>query len=42
MPAGATALVWTDPETQQSAWFHMLLRDELPAHVQAALERPLF
>jgi hypothetical protein len=37
-----TPLVWMDPETRQAAWFHMVLRDELPAHVQAALEQPLF
>jgi hypothetical protein len=37
-----TPLRWTDPETQEPVWFHMLLRDELPANVQAALERPLF
>jgi hypothetical protein len=37
-----TPLVWTDPDTQQPVWFHMLLRDELPPNVQAALERPLF
>lgn len=41
-PQDFTPLVWTDPETQQPAWFHMILRDELPAHVQAALERPSF
>jgi hypothetical protein len=39
---GYTPLVWTDPDTQQPVSFHMLLRDELPAQVQAALERPLF
>lgn len=37
-----TPLVWTDPATQQPVWFHMLLLDELPTQVQAALERPLF
>jgi len=37
-----TPVLWTDPATQQLTGFHMLLRDELPAHVQAALERPLF
>jgi hypothetical protein len=39
---GFTPLVWTDPDTQQPTWFHMLLRDEVPANVQAALERPSF
>jgi hypothetical protein len=37
-----TPLLWTDPDTQQPIWFHMVLRDEVPAHVQAELERPLF
>lgn len=41
-PPDYTPVVWTDPGTQQPVWFHMVLRDELPAHVQAALARPLF
>lgn len=39
---GFTPLVWTDPDTQQPVWFHMLLRDEVPERVQQALELPLF
>jgi hypothetical protein len=40
--AGYTPLDWIDPATQQELYLHMLLRDELPAPVQAALDRPLF
>jgi hypothetical protein len=37
-----TPLDYIDPDTQQLTFLRMLLRDELPAHVQAALDRPLF
>jgi hypothetical protein len=37
-----TPLDYIDPDTQQLTFLRMLLRDELPEHVQAALDRPLF
>ncbi|HTV24368.1 MAG TPA: hypothetical protein VMG12_37000 [Polyangiaceae bacterium] len=39
---GYTPVDYIDPDTQQLLFFQMLLRDELPATIQAALERPLF
>jgi hypothetical protein len=41
LATGYTPLVWTDPDTQQVVWFHMLLRDELPARVRATLGPPV-